>query len=359
MRVDLPGTIAEYETIRQVGRGGMGVVLLAKHKHLGRLAALKLLSPDRSADPNFESRFMRESQIAASIDHPNILPIYSAGEDRGLLYIAMRFVEGGDLGQVLSDGQPVSPGRALTIIDQIASALDAAHDAGLIHRDVKPENILMAKGVDGSDHCYLSDFGLSKRTDSGSSLTKSGQVLGSIEYISPELALGEPADRRCDIYSLAALAFRLLSGRPLFNRDRQIAILNAHITEKPTRLSEVRADVPADVDAVLLKALAKHPASRYVSAGAFAFALRRAFESEASANARIGRLDVSSGRAYSAGTARLAATWLLAAFFLAFTTAEFISLWLLRWVAFGGVFVAVVLIALSMKILTSRNKESR
>lgn len=208
--------IAGYRVERMIGRGGMSVVYLAEQLRLGRKAALKILAPELSQDQGFRERFVRESRLAASIDHPNIIPIYDAGEAQGVLFIAMRYVDGIDLRQYLHEFGPLSPGKAVSVTAQVASALDAAHARGLVHRDVKPGNVLMASGTDAetSDHIYLADFGLTKHALSVSGMTATGQFVGTIDYVSPEQIRGDPVDGRTDVYSLGCLLFECLTGEP-------------------------------------------------------------------------------------------------------------------------------------------------
>ena len=193
------------------GRGGMGVVYRATELSLGRPVALKLLAPDRAGDLEFRERFQREWRMAASIDHPNVIPVYAAGEHDGSLYLVMRYVAGTDLHALLREQGRLDPTRAAELVAQLASALDAAHAAGLVHRDVKPANVLLA-----GDHAYLSDFGLTRLAGSDTSLTGSGQWIGTVEYCSPEQLRGGRTDARADVYSLGCVLFAALTGGPPF-----------------------------------------------------------------------------------------------------------------------------------------------
>ena len=267
--------IAGYRLERQVGRGGMAVVFRAHDDRLDRLVALKILAPALAADEAFRQRFIRESRAAAAVDDPHIIPVFEAGEANGVLFIAMRYVGGGDMRTVLDRDGPLTPGRAAAIISPVASALDAAHAAGLVHRDVKPANMLVDTRPGRPDHVYLSDFGLSK--GAASSLTGTGQFLGTLEYIPPEQIEGKPVDGRADEYALACAAFELLTGAPPFQRDEAMAVMYAQLSEPPPLLTSRRPDLPPSADEVFARALAKTPAYRYASCREFADALRATF----------------------------------------------------------------------------------
>jgi serine/threonine-protein kinase len=253
----------------------MAVVFRARDQRLDRLVALKILAPALAADEGFRRRFIAESRAAAAVDDPHIIPVYEAGEADGVLFIAMRFVAGGDLRGVLAREGPLRPGRAAGFISPVASALDAAHRAGLVHRDVKPANVLVDARGDRPDHVYLSDFGVSKGAKSSVSLTGTGQYLGTPEYSAPEQVQGRAVDGRTDQYALACVAWELLTGSAPFERDQGLAVLLAHISEPPPSLSEYRPEL-GSADQVLAKALAKVPEERYLSCGEFADALREA-----------------------------------------------------------------------------------
>jgi serine/threonine-protein kinase len=260
-----------------IGRGGMGVVYLATHTGLERRVALKLLTPDYADDEGFRARFLRESKLAASIDHPNIIPVYDAGEIDGTFYLAMRYVEGVDLESRLRAG-PLAPREAVHLLAQVASALDAAHEAGLVHRDVKPANVLIAtrKSVDRADHAYLTDFGLTKHRGSQSGLTQAGGFIGTLEYIAPEQIEGRTVDGRADQYALAAIAVGCLTGEPPFPRESDVATINAHLHDPPPSVHERRPELPGGVDAVISRGLAKRPDDRYPDCKAFVDELRTA-----------------------------------------------------------------------------------
>ena len=269
--------VAGYRVEKQLGQGGMAVVYLARDERLDRLVALKVLAPALASDEAFRRRFIRESRAAAAVDDPHIIPVFEAGETDGLLYIAMRYVPAGDVLTIMDDDGPLPPGRAAAVISQVASALDAAHAAGLVHRDVKPANMLVDVRPGRPDHVYLSDFGLSKKTFATSvGLTGKGQFLGTPDYTSPEQIQGKPPDGRTDQYGLACAAFELLTGAPPFRREEATAAMYAHLSEPPPSAVSRRADLPAAVDQVLARALAKAPADRYPSCQGFADALLRA-----------------------------------------------------------------------------------
>src|ERR1017187_5316569 len=274
--------IAGYRLEEQVGRGGMAVVFRARDERLGRLVALKILAPALAADEAFRQRFVRESRAAAAVDDPHIVPVFEAGEaktgeHRGVLFIAMRYVPGGDVRALMRRTGPLPPGRAVWIISQVASALDAAHAAGLVHRDVKPANMLVDARAGRPDHVYLSDFGLSKGTLAASELTGAGQFLGTVDYISPEQIEGKPVDGRAEEYALACAAFELRAGAPPFRRDEAMAVMYAQLSEPPPLLASRRPGLPPAADQVFARALAKVPEDRYASCREFAEALRVAF----------------------------------------------------------------------------------
>jgi serine/threonine protein kinase/Tol biopolymer transport system component len=268
--------VAGYRLEAKIGAGGMAVVFRARDERLGRLVALKVLAPALASDPEFRRRFIAESRAAAAVDDPHIIPIYEAGEAEGALFIAMRFVQGGDLRRVLAREGALPPGRAAEFLSPVATALDAAHGAGLVHRDVKPANILVDERQGRPDHVYLSDFGVSKGAISSVSLTGSGHFLGTPDYSAPEQIQGLVVDGRADQYALACVAFELLAGHGPFDRDQGMAVLLAHLSEPPPSLVSRRPDLPAAADEVLAKGLAKVPEKRYPSCADFAAAMRAA-----------------------------------------------------------------------------------
>jgi hypothetical protein len=243
----------------------MGVVYRATQLALGRPVALKLISPKLAADPLFRERFQRESRLAASIDHPNVIPVYEAGEADGTLFLSMRWVEGDDLDTVVRRGGGLDPSRAAHVVSQVAAALDAAHRRGLVHRDVKPANVLVVDGRE--DHVYLTDFGLVKRMSGSGQLTHSGQLLGTIDYIAPEQIQGKGNDPRTDVYSLGCVLFHCLTGRVPFDMDNEVAKIYAHLNEPVPKPSEVAPGLPPALDKVVARAMAKEPEQRYPSAG--------------------------------------------------------------------------------------------
>jgi len=270
--------IASYQLEEEIGRGGMAVVYRARDVRLGRWVALKVLAQDYAQDDAFRQRFIRESRTAASVDHPNIIPIFDAGEAGGVLYIAMRYVAGQDVHSLLHREGRLPVARALGIVGQVAAALDAAHACGLVHRDVKPANMLLGGVADTgrADHVYLSDFGISKQLNATSHLTMTGQVLGTLNYLAPEQIEGRQVDGRSDGYALACTAFELLAGSPPFRRDENMAVMWAQLNAPPPKLTSFRPDLPPAVDQVMARALAKPAADRYPSCLAFSTALQQA-----------------------------------------------------------------------------------
>ena len=272
---DRVGTeLAGYRIERVLGRGGMSVVYLAEDPRLRRKVALKILAPELAGDERFRERFLRESQLAASLDHPNVVPVYEAGEVDRLLYIAMRYVPGTDLKALLRAEHALDPGRALAFVSQLASALDAAHERGLVHRDVKPSNVLLT-GRAGREHCYLADFGLSTSASDRSVATEMTQIVGTIDYVAPEQIRGGEIDGRADVYSLACLLYECLTADVPFRRPSDVAVLYAHLEEPAPRLSEHAALAP-ELDAVLERGMAKFADQRWETCGAFVEAARSA-----------------------------------------------------------------------------------
>jgi len=253
-----------YRIERLVGRGGMGVVYRAYDLRLKRNVALKLVAPEYAGDARFRERFLAETELAASLEHPAVVPIYDAGEVDGQLYLAMRFVEGTDLKRVVTEEAPLEPARALTIVSHVAEALDAAHERGLVHRDVKPSNVLL----DEREHPYLADFGLTRRLDDPGS-PAAGLSAGTPAYVAPEQIRGDPIDGRADQYALACLLHECLTGEPPFRRPTEVALLYAHLEDDPLPTGR-------PVDAVFAKALAKDPAERYASCAELIAAAREA-----------------------------------------------------------------------------------
>jgi DNA-binding beta-propeller fold protein YncE len=241
----------------------MGIVYRAMQLDLERTVALKLIASELAQDQDFRDRFMRESRAAASIDHPNVIPIFYTGEHEGALYIAMRYVEGSDLRTLVRAEGRLAPERAARIVSQVGAALDAAHARGIVHRDVKPANVLL--GPD--DHAYLTDFGLTKRLHSLTASTRSGGWVGTLGYVAPEQIRGERVDARSDVYALGCVLYHSVAGAPPYQRDSDEATLWAHLNDPPAPLRDKVAHVPPGLDAVLRRALAKNPDDRFQSAG--------------------------------------------------------------------------------------------
>jgi serine/threonine protein kinase len=268
--------IAGYCLEEQIGEGGMAVVFRARDERLNRQVALKVLSPALATDVEFRRRFIRESRSAAAVDDPHIIPVFEAGDANGVLFIAMRYVPGGDVGTLVRREGPLPGARAAAIVSAVASALDAAHAAGLVHRDIKPANMLLDARPGRPDHVYLSDFGLTKGLSSSTSLTSTGHFMGTLDYSAPEQIRGQQVDARTDEYALACVAFALLSGKPPFLRDEAMAVMYAQLSTPPPMLTSLRPGLPPEVDEIMRRALAKVPQDRYPSCGGFADALRSA-----------------------------------------------------------------------------------
>ena len=265
-----------YQLEEMIGHGGMSIVFRARHLALDRPVALKLLAPELSDDPTFQERFVRESRLAASLDHPNVIPIYEAGEENGVYYIAMRYVPGSNLKALLRRDGPLDSAQTVSVIGQIASALSAAHDRGLVHRDVKPANVLIVEGAGADDslHVYLSDFGIAKQQ--ASNVTRTGMFLGTAEYASPEQIEGKDLDGRSDIYSLGCVLYECLTGNSAYEKDSEVALIYAHLLEPPPSARAVRPELSPEIDTVLAKAMAKKVDDRYGSAKEMAAAVREA-----------------------------------------------------------------------------------
>jgi serine/threonine protein kinase len=265
-------TFGGYAIESLLGRGGMGAVYLATHARLERKVALKVIAPELAHDEEFRARFLRESQLAASLDHPNVIPIYDAGEVDEILFLAMRYVSGPSLQTLLRARGTISGEEAIRLAEQAGGALDAAHAAGLVHRDVKPANILLSES---GDHAYLCDFGLAKRASSHG-MTQTGSFLGTVDYCAPEQIEGRDVDGRADLYSLGAVLFHCLAGQPPYRRETDFAVLEAHLHDPPPALSTARPGLPAALDGVLATAMAKYPDVRYASGHELAAALGEA-----------------------------------------------------------------------------------
>jgi serine/threonine-protein kinase len=278
--------LAGYRIERVLGRGGMSVVYLAHDLRLKRNVALKLLAPELAEDEGFRVQFLRESQLAASLDHPNVVPVYEAGEVDGLLYIAMRYVLGTDLKALLGAEGALAPERALVLVGQVASALDAAHERGLVHRDVKQSNVLLT-GRPGKEHCYLADFGLSTSA-SDRSVADARQIVGTIDYVAPEQIRGVEVDGRADVYSLACLLYECLVGDVPFRRPSDVAVIYAHLEEPAPKASERAPTLPAAMDAVFERGTAKLPDERWQTCAALVEGARSAL-GDGAARVRVRR----------------------------------------------------------------------
>src|SRR3954468_5854334 len=278
--------IADFRVERLIGAAATGSVFLAEDVRSGTRVALKILAPELARDARFRERFLRESTIAAELEHPNITRTLAAGEHDGLLYLAMAYVDGSDLRVLLRHDGTFAPARAVALVGQVASALDEAHRAGLVHRDVKPANILVASDPDG-EHAYICDFGLARHVSSVSSLTGERGFIGTIAYVPPEQIEGGEIDGRADVYSLGCLLYECLAGAPPFAPDRELSVVFAHLNEPPPRLSDVRHDLPEAFDAVFAIALAKSPDDRYSTCGELAKAARAALAGKVVARRRV------------------------------------------------------------------------
>jgi DNA-binding beta-propeller fold protein YncE len=253
----------------------MGVVYRATDLRLKRQVALKLLAPELSRDEGFRRRFLSESETAASLEHPHILPVYDAGEVNGLLYIAMRYVEGSDLKRLLREEGPLTPARTMQLLGEVADALDTAHAQGLIHRDVKPSNILIS-GHGETEHSYLADFGLTRRAGQGEDTSGAPRMVGTVDYIAPEQIERDDVDARADVYGLGCVLFECLTGQVPFPHDSDLAVLWAHMRLDPPRPSTLNPELPKAFDWVIERALAKDPDGRYSSSGELVRAARDA-----------------------------------------------------------------------------------
>src|SRR5215217_479453 len=282
------GTIfGRYRIEGVAGTGGMGVVYRATDTETGQPAALKVVSSIRTLDDENRERLLREAQLVARIDHPGVVPVYEAGEHDGHFYLAMLWVDGSDLEQLLSDLGPLPIERAVEVIGHVADALDAAHERGFVHRDVKPANVMVAD----SGQVYLTDFGLTKVLDASTGLTHTGQLLGTLDYVAPEQIEGRPVDGRADVYSLGGLAYRAITGSVPFDRPGGVARLWAHLNVPAPSLRAKRPDAPRALDAAIRKALAKSPEERFATAGAFAIAAREALGELAPAAVESGGIE--------------------------------------------------------------------
>ena len=284
MGVDSPtgSLIGGFRVGELLGRGAMGSVYLADDAS-GQHVALKLLSPELAHDDRFRQRFLRESQLAATLTHPHVVRTVASGEDDGVLYLAMAYVDGIDLRELLRREERLDPDRAVRIVRQVGDALDAAHAAGLVHRDVKPGNILLA---DGPDRACVCDFGLARHVSSVGSLTGDRGFVGTVDYVAPEQIRGAAVDGRADVYALGCVLFECLTGRKPFERESELAVVFAHLNEPPPRPTEARPELPAALDGVIASALAKSPDDRYLTTGGLGRAAWEALRGETAAPQR-------------------------------------------------------------------------
>jgi hypothetical protein len=257
---------AGYRIERRLGRGGMGILYLAIEPGLDRRVALKLIAPEAAAEAVFAQRFAEESRIAASIEHPNVVPIYAAGEEGGVPFIAMRYVSGFDLGVRIACEGRLEPAQAAALIAQVGNGLDAIHAAGLVHRDVKPANVLLSGG-EGIEHAYITDFGVARNVATESGLTQTGRFVGTLDYVAPEQISGGQVDARVDVYALGCLLFKLLTGEVPFPREGEAARLYAHLNDPPPAPSLYAPEVSMELDDVVIRAMSKQPDDRFPSAG--------------------------------------------------------------------------------------------
>jgi predicted Ser/Thr protein kinase len=265
-RLERGTELGGYRIEQQIGSGGMGIVYRVTNVALGRVYALKVLAPELADDDQFRRRFQREMQIAASIDHPNVVAIHYAGEQDGFLFLAMDYVHGEDLRHLLVRDGAVDPSRAVEILTQMAFALDAAHAKGLVHRDIKPGNMLLTVR-DGEERAYLTDFGLAKRSSTMAELTVAGSLVGTADYMAPEQVNGDPADARTDVYALGCVFFQMLTGKVPYERETTLATMFAHVHDPPPVLKAPLVDEYPEFTPVVQKAMAKKPDDRYLSAG--------------------------------------------------------------------------------------------
>jgi serine/threonine protein kinase len=267
--------VGGYRLDSLIGSGAMGTVYIATDTASGDRVALKVLTREIAEDDRFRRRFLRESALAASLDHPSVVPVLAAGEQEGILYLAMAYIEGSDLRAILRAEGRLEPDRTLSLVEQVASALDAAHGEGLVHRDVKPANILVAPDESG-EHAFVCDFGLARHASSASSLTTDRGLVGTIDYIPPEQIEGGEIDGRADVYSLACVLFECLSGARPFDRESELSVVFAHLNEPPPAITDHASELPSAFDAVFATGLAKSPADRYRTCGDLLVAARAA-----------------------------------------------------------------------------------
>jgi ABC-type transport system substrate-binding protein/tRNA A-37 threonylcarbamoyl transferase component Bud32 len=308
IEIEIGARVGAYRIESLIGEGAMGAVYLAEDESTRRRVALKFLAPEFAHDERFRRRFLRETELAARLQHPNVVPIVGSGEDEGRLYYAMAYVEGRDLRRLLRDEGRLEPERALRLLEQVADALDAAHAAGLVHRDVKPGNILVTPTERG-EHVSVCDFGLARHVSSVSSLTSDRGFVGTIDYVPPEQIEGGKIDGRADVYSLGCVLYECLSGAAPFERESELSVLFAHLNDPAPRITELRPELPAEFDAVFERALAKSPEWRYGTCGDLLRSARAALAGKTIAPHRLRRR-----RAQATAVALVAAAVAVAAF---------------------------------------------
>jgi pSer/pThr/pTyr-binding forkhead associated (FHA) protein/predicted Ser/Thr protein kinase len=278
--IGLGTQLGEYRVTALIGQGGMGTLYRAEHVLGGGEVALKVLSETLSGSADFRRRFTREARYAQELDHPNVVPVLEIDEDGGYMFLVMPEIRGTDLKMMLALEGPIEPGRLLGILEPVAGALDALHEHGIIHRDVKPGNVLVASGEGGepTGKAYLTDFGLSKDpTRDSRALTAVGEFVGTYQYVAPEQVLGREFDQRVDIYSLGCVLYECLTGGPPFSYDDDVKLLDAHVEDPPPKVTSARPDLPEAIDQIVAKAMAKEPGDRYASAMEMVDAARSAF----------------------------------------------------------------------------------
>src|SRR4051812_33600307 len=268
-------SFAEHVIRGVAGRGGMGIVYRAMHVPLKREVALKVIAPNISADEEVRARFRNEFEAAASIQHPNVVPIYHAGEEDGLLYVTMRYVDGTDLARLLAAQKKLDPPVAAHLVAQVAGALDAAHHAGIVHRDVKPANVLIELEGDAM-HAVLTDFGLMKDLRSKTQVTQPGTIIGTFDYAAPEQLREGPIDARADVYALGGVLYQALTGQVPFPRETAAATMLAHLDSPPPSVLSAVPDAAEALGEIVRRAMSKHPDDRYPSAGDLGRAVRAA-----------------------------------------------------------------------------------
>jgi pSer/pThr/pTyr-binding forkhead associated (FHA) protein/tRNA A-37 threonylcarbamoyl transferase component Bud32 len=277
-KIDIGSTIAAYTITELIADDGMGILFRAEHKTTAAVVALKILSPTLAGDETSRRRFLNEARYTSALNHPNIVHVYDAGEVKKLPYIAMQYVQGHDLKQILAEEGPLDPERAVVLLSQVAEALDAAHAAGIVHRDVKPSNVMVASGAGGqpAGHVYVTDFGLGRQIADDDALTQPGTFVGNALYSAPEQVSGGGLDHRVDVYAVGCMLYECLVGELPFVRERALEVMQAHLREPPPAVSDRRGGLPVMLDHVIATAMAKDPDQRYSSCAAVIDAARAA-----------------------------------------------------------------------------------